>query len=103
MGRLPKYLLSLSTTKFEDAIGPLQISTCIESFKLCLKFYWVECVRGENTVTVSYCFKSAMVQARHRQTSNIWRTLVGNKIVDHSDVVGAPPVGVAPTTSSFMT
>ena len=26
-----------------------------------------------------------------------------NKIVDHSDVVGAPPVGAAPTTSSFST
>ena len=28
---------------------------------------------------------------------------VGNKIVDHSDVVGASPVGTAPTTSSFST
>ena len=50
------------------------------------------------------------VHARHRtrdlacrQTSNIKRTLVGNKIVDHSDVVGASPVGAAPTMSSFPT
>ena len=35
--------------------------------------------------------------------SNISRTLVGNEIVDHSDVVGASPVGAAPTTSSFST
>ena len=35
------------------------------------------------------------------QISNISRTLEGNIIVDHSDVVGAPPVGAAPTTSSF--
>ena len=28
---------------------------------------------------------------------------VCNKIVDHSDVVGASPVGAAPTTSSFST
>ena len=28
---------------------------------------------------------------------------VGNKIVVHSDVVGASPVGAAPTTSSFST
>ena len=35
------------------------------------------------------------------QTSNISHTLVGNKLVDHSDVVGASPVGFAPTTSSF--
>ena len=27
--------------------------------------------------------------------------LEGNKIVDDSDLVGASPVGVAPTTSSF--
>ena len=39
----------------------------------------------------------------YRQTSNIGRTLVGNKIIDHSDVVGASPVGAAPTTSSFST
>ena len=39
----------------------------------------------------------------YRQVSNIRRTLVGTKIVDHSDVVGALPVGTAPTTSSFST
>ena len=37
------------------------------------------------------------------QTSNISRTLVGNRIVDNSDVVGASPIGAAPTTSSFST
>ena len=37
------------------------------------------------------------------QTSNIKRTLVGNKIVGHSDIVGASPAGTAPTTSSFST
>ena len=39
----------------------------------------------------------------YRKTSNISRTLVGNKIVDNSDVVGASPVGAAPATSSFST
>ena len=39
----------------------------------------------------------------YRQVSNIRRTLAGNKFVDHSDVVGASPVGAAPTTSSFST
>ena len=39
----------------------------------------------------------------YRQTFNIRRTSVGNKIVDHSDVVGAPPVGAAPSTSSLLT
>ena len=41
--------------------------------------------------------------ADYRQVSNIRRILVGNNIVDHSDVVGASPVGAAPTTSSFPT
>ena len=41
--------------------------------------------------------------ARYRKTSNIRCTLVGYKIVDHSDVVGASPVSAAPTTSSFST
>ena len=36
----------------------------------------------------------------YRQVSNIRRTL-GKQIVDHSDIVGASPVGAAPTTSSF--
>ena len=39
----------------------------------------------------------------YHKVSNISRTLVGNNIVDHSDVVGASPVGAAPTTSSFST
>ena len=39
----------------------------------------------------------------YRKTYDIRRTLVGNKIVDHSDVVGASPVGAAPTTSSCST
>ena len=30
-------------------------------------------------------------------------TIVGNEIVDHSDVYVASPVGSAPTTSSFST
>ena len=43
------------------------------------------------------------IAGNYRQVSNIRRTLVGYKIVDHSDVVGASPVGAAPTTSSFST
>ena len=39
----------------------------------------------------------------YRQVSYIRRTLVGNEIVDHIDVVGASPVGGAPITSSFST
>ena len=39
----------------------------------------------------------------YRQTSDMSRTLLGNKIVDYSDVIGASPVGAAPNTSSFST
>ena len=42
-------------------------------------------------------------KCEYRQTSNIKCILVGNKIVDHSDVLGALSVGAAPTTSSFST
>ena len=37
----------------------------------------------------------------YHQTSNISPTLLGNKVIDRSDVVGASPVGTAPTSSSF--
>ena len=39
----------------------------------------------------------------YSQTFDISNTLVGNEIVDLSDVDGASPVGAAPTTSSFST
>ena len=35
------------------------------------------------------------------QTSNISHTIVGNKFLDHTNVVGALPVSFAPTTFSF--
>ena len=38
---------------------------------------------------------------RYCQTYNISCALAGNKIADHSDVVGASPVSAAPT--SFLT
>ena len=44
-----------------------------------------------------------MAKITYRQTFNISCTLVGNKIVEDSDVVGAVPVGATPTTSSFST
>ena len=49
-----------------------------------------------------YVFWPKLLKKTH-QISNIRYSLVDNKTVDHSDVVGASPVGVAPTTSSFST
>ena len=48
----------------------------------------------------SFCSRGVEL---YRQVSNTRRILVGNQIVDHSDVVGAAPVGVVLTTSSFST
>ena len=47
--------------------------------------------------------RSAIIADMYCETTDISRTLVGNKIVDHSDVVGTLPVGAAPTKSSFST
>ena len=55
----------------------------------------MKCTNAEGT--------SARREQHYRKTCNISRTSVGNKIVDHSDVVGASPDGAAPTTSSFST
>ena len=44
-----------------------------------------------------------MTEKNYRQISITRGTLEGNKIVDHSDVAGALPVGAAPNTSSFLT
>ena len=70
----------------------------------------------ENTPVIYICVCHTYVlstpgwQSQHQmmwytygQTCNISRTLVGNEIVDHSDVVGASPVGAALTTFLFST
>ena len=38
----------------------------------------------------------------YRKASNTRHTLVSNKIIDYLEVVGASPVGAAPTTSSVL-
>ena len=52
-----------------------------------------------------FVYKTQNIECRHiyPQPSNKIRMLVGNKIVDHSDVIGASPVSATPTTSSFST
>ena len=50
-----------------------------------------------------HCKPRVVMIKTYSQASNISRYLVGNKIVEHSDVAGALPVGNAPTTSSFST
>ena len=57
---------------------------------------------GQNMLLTQVHMYLVLLHYQYRQVS-IRRTLVGNKTVDHSDVVGALPVGAAPTTSSFST
>ena len=54
-------------------------------------------------IVLLWLIKAGARKINYRKTSNISRTLVGNKIVDNSDVVGVSPVGAAPNTSSFST
>ena len=51
----------------------------------------------------SFRLEHRQLNYKYHKSSDVSRTLVGNKFVDHSDVVGAAPVGTAPTTSSFST
>ena len=71
------------------------ISYVHESIMLCYVGY----IAGSERINLTANWSRRI----YRKVSNIIRTLVGDKIVDHSDVVGASPVGAAPTTSSFST
>ena len=92
--------------------GTLQCIAWVGSFTehwhLCVSNLWIVIVSGSGH-GLSLVQRQATFQnhndflANYRKTSNISHTLIGNKIVDNSDVFGASPVGAAPTTSSFST
>ena len=68
------------------------------------KYYWLSCTLVQEDQEYFHCYYMGgydmqCVWNNYCKASNISRTLVGNKIVDNSDVVGASPVGAAPTTS----
>ena len=67
----------------------------MSAFKFCENLWWKN--ESHQIGPGGHC------KSIYRKTSNISRTLVGNIIVDNSDVVGASPVGAAPTTSSLST
>ena len=81
-----------------------------ERLQLISSQHWFRWWLGNQLVTAivwtNYVFTHCSLHddiSTYHKTSNIRRTVAGNKIVDHSDVVGASPVGAAPTTSSFST
>ena len=63
----------------------------------------MECLLQVHTVIYFLCLDRVIMAKYYHKTANISCTLVVNKIVDHSDVVGALSVGAVPTTSSFST
>ena len=82
--------ISQERTPYLPNIGKSEMKGWLEG--LCLIVYWL--IRF---------YQQLKFQHKYCQVSNIRHTLVGNKIIDHSDVVVASPIGVAPTTSSFST
>ena len=93
------------------SVGARSVSDSLEDRCSPMDSVWVRLeamvLRGWNNtmVEINPCcaeFTSGDIKI-YCQTSNIRCTLVGNIIVDHSDVVGALPVDAAPITSSFST
>ena len=83
---------------------------CLNGSSINHSKYFITFWKNIVTVGMSFCQnwnassnKNGMLLLSLSRVFNISRTLVGNKIVDYSDVVGASPVGAAPTTSSFST
>ena len=72
----------------------LQTFSWMIEFK-CLIIFFQKCLM------ISYKSSDILDHRDCHQISNIRHTVVGNKIVNHSNVVGASPIGVNPTTSSF--
>ena len=52
-------------------------------------------------ISVFVLINPVNIQNNYRLVFNIRRAFAGNKIVEHSEVVGASPIGAAPTTSTF--
>ena len=55
------------------------------------------------SVLTEHLLKSVVIETHPHPHPTLYLPPVCNKIVDHSDVVGASPVGATPTTSSFST
>ena len=89
-------------------VGPMNLAILDIHIFLCFVWFWLivsswidlhtSCRLTSLEQGQQYYYQ---IPVKYRKLSNISRTLVGNKIVDHSDVVGASPVGAAPTTSFF--
>ena len=89
-------------------VFPVRYGSCDDWWLLDVQWANYKCSIG-HVIACNWLIQDLVIthpydgQVYYRKTSSISRILVGNKIVDNSDVVGASPVGAAPTTSSFST
>ena len=96
----------VSVEQLECEIMLLCYHDCYHQSWSSIKFWvvwvmiWTMINKKYTTIIIRDC---SALHGNYRQVSNIRRTLVDNKLVDHSDVVGASPVGAAPTASSVST
>ena len=94
-----KFNLQRRVDELEDQLSQTQVklATAGTDQKKVGPFHYKDCL------SMYRIHITKIILPLYRKTSNIRRTLVCSKIVDHWDVVGASPVGAAPTTSSFST
>ena len=103
-GRLAKWTFesAVCNVQCEDCSWPKYLPWDPSFSENCISDWYSYCMSNVECVI---CFGPLLANEewKYLQTSNIGHSLVWNKVVDHSDVVGASPVGAAPTTSSFST
>ena len=81
----------------EDVSTVCKLSEYVGMFSICWKIWQYSTSSINFTMT-----PKGLEDTIYHQISNISLTFEGNKIVDHSDVVGTVPVGAAPTTSFIL-
>ena len=108
MGNLGRWIISLTPEIWQRFLKVSSPNACYGQFSWALLFEIALKWMPQNAVNVSIGSGTGMMSPAitgriYCKISNISRTLVGDKIVNNSDVVEAMPVGAAPTTSSFLT
>ena len=84
--------------------GYVSLTNCpLQSFPLHIQVTYTYAIKTDVIAPIGARTSAGTVLTVYRKVSKISRILVGNKIVDQSDVVGVSPVGAAPTASSFST
>ena len=103
-----KMLLKMSSGKWRPfCLGFNVLSQCHAWLRLGIRvsIHWTDgyfIIRTSGDVKTSELQSVGAWGRTYHQISDIRRTLVGIKIVCHSDVAGVLPVGAASTTSSFL-